>query len=231
MGRANQANEMPEVQQAGAGAGTEAIDGFSAEVAQQLADAMSKNISRPPATQRVGETGGVLEITPAPELQHHGDKAGKDNTDKVQDKKEDVKDNTSVGGQILSAAELSLGEKRWQEAANADATRDGKLGASAAVSAVLRDAGVNVDEISISGLEQALMQKGWQKVPFDQRQAGDVVIARRENSYGNSGIVGEGNSIFTNNSRTGQWMKESAAPWVVDGYNRYSQVYVLRPGQ
>jgi hypothetical protein len=135
---------------------------------------------------------------------------------------------SAVAAETTDASEASLGKSMWT--AHAAVTQNGRLGGAASVSAVLRESGVRVDELSISGLEDSLRNKGWQRIPLEEAQPGDVVVAwRNRPNDGNTGIIGEDGSVYSNNSATGQWHKEnSSEQWQVDGPQGYTYVYVLR---
>lgn len=134
-------------------------------------------------------------------------------------------DLSDASRKVSASAKANLGQQLWRN--HAAATEWGNLGCAAAVSAVLRDAGVaRIDELSVVGLAAKLKSQGWQARSFDQRQPGDVIIATGPR-HGHTGVVGEHRDItYDNHSSNGRWSQDSAGYWT---RGRWPTVYVLRP--
>lgn len=109
---------------------------------------------------------------------------------------------------------------------HARVTEYGNLGCAASVSSVLQDAGVaRVDEVGVRALAANLKGKGWDQVPFGQRQPGDVIIAIGY-PHGHTGVVGEHRDVTYNNHSTSRvWSKDPASFWT---RGKWPTVYCLR---
>jgi hypothetical protein len=137
---------------------------------------------------------------------------------------------------IAAVAKADQGKELWTQ--YAAATENGNLGCAASVSAALRQAQAvpgNFNELSVYGLDQHLEGQGWQKVDFNHRQPGDVIIAYRtddpaasQGGGAHTGIVGDGGATYSNSSNSGQWSYNDANSWVPPN-GGYRNVYVLRP--
>jgi hypothetical protein len=135
---------------------------------------------------------------------------------------------------IVVAANAALGQPKWSETDTTGVTQGGLLGCAASVSAVLQDAGVNVNNMLVRGVEMDLAAQGWQAHDFSERQPGDVIVAYRtdpNNSGGDGahiGIVGENPNItYNNHSDTKLWSQDTPDFWTER--NGFIHLYVMRP--
>jgi hypothetical protein len=131
---------------------------------------------------------------------------------------------SEVGSNVVAAAHANDGQRLW--IGHREIAHWGDLACAIAVCHVLRDAGIPIDDLSVSGLSNQLYIHGWRKVSFQDRRAGDVIIAMgREREH--SGIVDfDLNTTFANHSSSRRWGRDQASYWV--NYPGLTELYVLR---
>jgi hypothetical protein len=137
---------------------------------------------------------------------------------------------------IASVADAQQGNALWTKYASE--TQNGNLGCAAAVSEVLRKAQAvpgNFNELAVYYMDQKLQSMGWEKVDYNNRRPGDVIIGYRTSNPAASmgggahtGIVGENGKTYSNSSSTGEWTYNDPNSWVPPN-GGYQITYVLRP--
>ncbi len=120
--------------------------------------------------------------------------AAKDSSDKSAEGRSDINQGQE---NILNAAKDAVGKELWRGTKHEGVVNEGKLGAAASVSEVLKQSGVtDADSASISTLEQKLKDSGFVMKGLTDAQPGDVVVYQPNESNPSKriGIVGPPNS-------------------------------------
>jgi len=144
--------------------------------------------------------------------------------------------NAPANARIADAAEKNDGTQPWTDTKYTPNVQNGRLAGAAAVSTILQDLGYKgADSANVGKLSDQLIKEGWQMVPLDKAQPGDVIYGGRlgkdwRAGGGNAhvGIIGKDGEVWHNDSATGNWQKDSVASSFPEG--KYgNQVWVLRP--
>lgn len=130
----------------------------------------------------------------------------------------------------LRSAKEHVGDQLWR---NGYGLGSGRLGCAAAVSEVLRDAGVRgVRSAGVAQAAEQLTRQGWtQHSGLDKAEPGDVVVVVRRSGWRNGGggahigIVGEDGKVYHNKSKTGRWTEDSLQRTFGGGMSRF----ILKP--
>lgn len=108
---------------------------------------------------------------------------------------------------ILDAARENLGQEMWRNSPHADATQNGRLGAAASVSEILKASGHGgIDSPSVKGVVQQMEDGQFTKKPLSEGKPGDVFVIDHPSGRGQLiGIMGRDGRVM-NQGANGRWI-------------------------